>query len=675
MNAPASQHWTLSIDNDGIAWLALDKQNASANSLSRDVMEELDRELTRVQQAAPRALILYSKKSQGFITGADVKEFLTIKSASEAIPLIEAGQDVLSKLERLPFPTVAAINGYALGGGLELALACRYRIAAATDKPTLGFPEVLLGLHPGFGGTVRAVRLAGPIAALELMLTGRTLRPEQARAMGLIDAVVPETQLLNRARAFALKPPARRRVTLKHALLNLAPVRKVIARKMRAQTAKRVRPEHYPAPYALIDLWERLGGKGPTAMRAEAYSFANLLSTSASRNLVRVFFLQERLKSLGKGGAQLERVHVVGAGVMGADIAAWCAIRGLEVTLQDRAQEYIDKGLQRARELFARRIHDPQQRMELQRRLRSDLSGNGIAEADLVIEAIFENVAAKQELFASTEPRMRADAILATNTSSIKLEVLQKTLQQPQRFVGLHFFNPVPKMPLVEVIFSDATSPAVLQRALAFARQIDKLPLPCHSAPGFVVNRVLMPYLTQALRAVEEGVPLEAIDAAAERFGMPMGPIELADVVGLDVIVSIGNVLNAAALVAPPKSLAVRIDQNKLGRKSGEGFYRWENGKPVKASLRPETIPEDLQDRLILALVNEAVAVLREGIVEDAELIDAGVIFGTGFAPFRGGPIHYARERGVDAVVARLRELASRYGPALEPDAGWQLLH
>ena len=663
------------MDADRIAWLGLDKQRAGANSLSRDVMEQLDRELASLAQSPPRALIVHSSKSQGFITGADIREFVGIKTPSAAVPLIEAGQAVLNRLEQLPFPTVAAINGYALGGGLELALACKYRIAVESDKGTLGFPEVMLGLHPGFGGTVRAVRLAGPIVAMELMLTGRSLRPNQAREMGLIDEVVPAAELLERARKLALNPPPRRRAKLKHLLLNLAPVRKVIAGKMRGQTARRVRREHYPAPFALIDLWERWGGKGSQALHAEAESMAQLICTPTSRNLVRVFFLQERMKSLGKEGAKLERVHVVGAGVMGADIAAWCALRGLQVTLQDRAQEFIDKGLQRAGELFSRRARDPQQRATIEQRLRGDLEGSGIASADLVIEAIFENATAKQELFARTEPHMRRDALLATNTSSIMLEVLQQGLNRPQRLLGLHFFNPVPKMPLVEVICTDSTDPALLQRALAFVRQIDKLPLPCRSAPGFVVNRVLMPYLRQALLAVEEGVPLAAIDAAAEDFGMPMGPIELADVVGLDVIASVGNVLNAQAMVAPPPALTLLIDQKKLGSKTGEGFYRWERGKAVKPPLDSLAVPVDLQDRLILALVNEAVSVLREGIVDDADLIDGGAIFGAGFAPFRGGPIHYARERGVGEVVARLRQLAAQYGPALEPDAGWQLLH
>jgi 3-hydroxyacyl-CoA dehydrogenase / enoyl-CoA hydratase / 3-hydroxybutyryl-CoA epimerase len=670
-----AQHWSLRIDDERIAWLTLDKRNASANSLSREVMAELDEALESLARTPPRALIIHSAKAQGFITGADIKEFIGIKTPTDAVPLIAAGQGVLNRLERLPFPTIAAMHRFALGGGLELALACKHRIATDDDTPSLGFPEVQLGLHPGFGGTVRAVRLAGPLAAMELMLTGRSVRPRQALAMGLIDRIVPTAELLERARMLAMRPPAARRMRLKHVLLNLRPVRNVLAGRMRAQTAQRVQPSHYPAPFALIDLWERWGGKGPQAMQAEARSMAQLICTATSRNLVRVFFLRERMKSLGKDAAKLERVHVVGAGVMGADIAAWCALQGLSVTLQDRADEFIDKGLQRARELFTKRVREETARRQVEGRLRGDLQGDGAKGADLVIEAIFENVPAKQALYQRLEPQMKFDAVLASNTSSIMLEALAQTLARPQRFVGLHFFNPVPRMPLVEVIRSDVSDPAVMQRALAFVRQIDKLPLPCHSAPGFVVNRVLMPYLSQAIRAVEEGAPFGAIDAAAERFGMPMGPIELADVVGLDVIMSVGNVLNAQAMIAAPRVLTERIDHKKLGQKTGEGFYRWENGKPVKPPFDAKDIPPDLQDRLILALVNEAVAVLREGIVDDADLIDAGVIFGAGFAPFRGGPIQYARERGVQEVVARLQELAQQYGPALDPDAGWQLLH
>jgi 3-hydroxyacyl-CoA dehydrogenase/enoyl-CoA hydratase/3-hydroxybutyryl-CoA epimerase len=667
-----STHWRCEIDADGVAWLALDKANTSTNSLSREVMEELDAMIAEVARANPKALIVTSAK-RGFIAGADIKEFVGIRTPDQAYELIRQGQQVLDKLAALPCPTVAAINGFALGGGLEVALACRYRVLVDDPAATLGFPEVQLGVHPGFGGTVRAVRLAGPIAAMDLMLTGRSIRPKQALAMGLVDRLAPVEQLDKMAKQVALNPPPARSATLVHRLLNSWLVRPILAGQMRSQVARRARPDHYPAPYAMIELWQRHGGKGERAYEAEARSMAELLCTLTSRNLVRVFFLQDRLKSAAKAGGEPARhVHVVGAGVMGGDIATWCATRGLTVTLQDRAEQYVAPALERARKFLEKRYPDQAKRDETLARLQADVAGAGIAKADVIIEAIFEDLNAKRELFARIEPKLKPSAVLATNTSSIVLEQLAQNLAAPERLIGLHFFNPVARMPLIEVIHAERTQPAKVQAGLAFARQIDKLAIACRSSPGFLVNRVLMPYLSEAVRAAEEGVPLALIDRAAEEFGMPMGPIELADVVGLDVVMSVGKVFFESDAQVP-HVLSIRHQQKKFGKKSGEGFYVWSNDKPQKPpSAAPA--PPDLQDRLMLPLINEAVAVLREHIVEDADLIDAGVIFGAGFAPFRGGPIQYARTRGVDAILARLEELRSVHGERFAPDAGWQLL-
>jgi 3-hydroxyacyl-CoA dehydrogenase/enoyl-CoA hydratase/3-hydroxybutyryl-CoA epimerase len=667
-----STHWRLEIDTDGVAWLALDKANASTNSLSREVMEELDSMVAEVARASPKALIVTSAK-RGFIAGADIKEFVGIRTPDQAYELIRQGQQVLDKLAALPCPTVAAINGFALGGGLEVALACRYRVLVDDPAATLGFPEVQLGVHPGFGGTVRAVQLAGPIAAMDLMLTGRTIRPKQALAMGLVDRLAPVEQLDKMAKQVALSAPPARNPKLLHRLLNSWLARPILAGQMRSQVARRARPDHYPAPYAMIELWQRHGGKGERAYEAEARSMAELLCTSTSRNLVRVFFLQDRLKSAAKAGGEPARhVHVVGAGVMGGDIATWCATRGLTVTLQDRAEQYVAPAIERARKFLEKRYPDQAKRDETLARLQPDVEGSGIANADVVIEAIFEDLDAKRELFARIEPKLKPSAVLATNTSSIVLEQLAQNLASPDRLIGLHFFNPVARMPLIEVIHAERTQPQKVQAGLAFARQIDKLAIACRSSPGFLVNRVLMPYLSEAVRAAEEGIPLALIDRAAEEFGMPMGPIELADVVGLDVVMSVGKVFFASGAEVP-HVLSIRHQQKKFGKKSGEGFYVWSNDKPQKPpSAAPA--PPDLQDRLMLPLINEAVAVLREHIVEDADLIDAGVIFGAGFAPFRGGPIQYARTRGVDAILERLEELRSVHGERFAPDAGWQLL-
>jgi 3-hydroxyacyl-CoA dehydrogenase/enoyl-CoA hydratase/3-hydroxybutyryl-CoA epimerase len=674
MNDTASGSWKLERDSDGIAWLTIDKPGSSANVLSGGVLTELDALLAALEKDLPRAVVVISGKRSGFVAGADIKEFTGISDAAGGYQLIHRGQQVLNRLGSLPCPSVAAIHGFALGGGLELALACRYRVAVADERLSLGLPEVLLGIHPGFGGTVRTVRVAGVRPAMELMLSGKPVRAEKALRLGLIDRLVPEAELRSAAREMLLAAPAPRRAPWQERLLSSAPLRPLVRRMLTRKVARRAPREHYPAPYAIIDLWARFGAHGPQAFEAEARSIAYLFTTETSRNLVRVFLLQDRLKSAGgKSAADIRHVHVVGAGVMGGDIAAWSALRGFTVTLQDRAIEYVQPALTRAQELFDKRVRDPAKNAAARARLRADIAGEGVPGADVVIEAIFENLDAKQQLYAQLEPRLKPGALLATNTSSLMLEPLAVTLARPERLVGLHFFNPVAQMPLIEIVHADHTDPAAVQAATGFARRIDKLPLPCRSAPGFMVNRVLTPYMHEAMLAAQEGVPLAVIDAAAVSFGMPVGPIELVDVVGLDVAAHVGEII-ARQLGRPPSEvprLSELLAAKKLGRKSGAGFYVWRDGKAVKPKTSVAAAPPDLIDRLILILVNECVACLRERVVEDADLVDAAVLFGTGFAPFRGGPLTFARARGVAAVVARLTELAARYGERFQPDRGW----
>ena len=676
MTEPTPAAWKLEQAADGIAWLSFDKPNTSANVLSAAVLAELNDYLARLEQERPRGLVLLSAKKSGFIAGADIREFIGIKDETEGYTLIRRGQAVFDRLEALPCPTVAAISGFALGGGLETALACRYRVGVADERLSLGLPEVQLGLHPGFGGTVRTVRLIGVRPAMQLMLTGRPVRAEQALRLGLIDRLVPESELRASARELILTAPQPRRAPFIERLLSSAPVRPFLKGALTAQVIKRAPKSHYPAPYAVIDLWTRYGAHGREAYEAEARSMARLFLTDTSRNLVRVFLLQDRLKAQGgKAGKDLHHVHVVGAGVMGGDIAAWSALRGFKVTLEDRTLELIEPALRRARELFDKRLKDPAQNAAAVARLQADVAGEGVPEADLVIEAIFENLEAKQALYARLEPRMKPAAVLATNTSSIMLEPLAAKLATPARLVGLHFFNPVAQMPLIEVVQAAATDPAVLQSATGFARRLDKLPVPCRSAPGFMVNRVLTPYMYEAMLAAQEGVPLASIDRAAVDFGMPVGPIELIDVVGLDVAAHVGEII--AAELGRPVTQVARLSEliaaNRLGKKSGAGFYEWRDGRAIKP-LAATAPPADLIDRMILVLVNECVACLRERVVADADLVDAAVIFGAGFAPFRGGPLTYARARGLAAVVTRLEELAARYGARFAPDAGWSAL-
>ncbi len=667
-----SQNWIVETDDDEVVWLQLDKANSNANVLSNDVMNELNDIVEPFVTVPPRGLVIYSGKRSGFVMGADINEFTSVDTAELAYKVTRLGQRLFDKIESLGCPTVAALNGLTLGGGLELAMACDYRLALASDTPVLGLPEVKLGLHPGFGGTVRAVQICGVRPGMQLMLTGKSITVDKGRRIGLIDRISTEDNWRQEAKELITAARPKRRAPLVERLLNLSLIRPLVKSMLIKQVAGKARKEHYPAPYAMIDLWARHGASSKTGYEGEARSFAKLMCSSSSRNLVRVFFLQNRLKGQGqKTDKKIANVHVVGAGVMGGDIAAWCALRGLNVTLQDREEQYIQPAIERAQKMFAKRVRNEAKRSAVAARLRSDVSGDGIAGADLIIEAIFENLEAKQNLYATIEKSMQSGAILATNTSSIPLQELRTSLRDPQRFIGLHFFNPVSQLPLVEVVRCDDTSQDVLDQGFAFVKGIGKFPLECASAPGFVVNRLLAPYMAEAMHLAEAGVPLIEIDRAAESFGMPMGPVELVDSVGVDVALHVSKVLGKAMNRPVPSRLAEMVAKGHLGRKSGQGFYRWEHGKAQKPAGDGSEVPADIEDRLILPMVNEAVACLSDGIVSDADLLDAGVIFGTGFAPFRGGPIHYARERGIDEVTGRLAELAAKYGDRFAPCQGW----
>ena len=666
--------WTLEVDADRIAWLTCDTPGSSTNVLSAAVLRDLSAQLKDIAARRPVGVVIRSAKRSGFIAGADIKEFLKIRTPEDGYALIRAGQLVLQELADLPCPSVAALHGFALGGGLELALACTYRIGADDASLSLGLPEVLLGIHPGFGGTVRTVQLIGARSALDLMLKGKPYKGPRALAVGLIDELVPPAALRERAKARLLRAPPKATAPFVDKLLNLGLARPFVARQIGATLRAGVRRDQYPAPYAILDLWLRHGAAGIESYEAEARSISELMCTPTSRNLVRVFMLQDRLKSLGgKSAVDFRHVHVIGAGVMGGDIAAWAAYRGMTVTLQDRSAALVQPAMDRAKIFFEKRLKDPQAAAAAVARLSMDVAGDGVAGADVVIEAIVENVDAKQALYAALEPKLKPGAILATNTSSLRIETLCQTLADPSRLVGIHFFNPVAQLQLVEIVQGRATQLEIVQSALKFTRKLDKLPLPCKSAPGFVVNRILTPYVNEALFALQSGIPAEVIDRAGKNFGMPMGPIELTDMVGLDVSLHVGRVLAEALQRRVPDILVTLVEQKKLGRKSGEGFYVWRDGKPVRTETQ-FPLPEDLEDRLILPMLNEAVACLREGVVEDADLLDAGAIFATGFAPFRGGPLQYAKARGIPNVTARLTELEQRYGERFRPDPGWQQL-
>ncbi len=669
------RHWRVETDAQRIVWLAIDKADAGANVLSKEVLEELHALLGVIAAEAPRGLVIYSAKANGFIAGADVKEFTVLQNFEEGMDLIQRGQTALDRIEALSFPTVAMIHGFCLGGGMELALACRYRVAEDDPRTRLGLPEVKLGIHPGFGGTVRLPPLIGAPAAMDLMLSGRTVEARAAQRLGMVDYAVPARQLRVAAAAMVLEQPERHRPKFLQRVTNHGLVRPLLAHMLRKKVAEKAPAEHYPAPYALIDLWSEYMGDPRRMMQEEGRSVARLVTDDTARNLVRVFFLQERMKSLGRGADfNPKRVHVIGAGVMGGDIAAWCALRGLQVTVQDRNPEALGRVMKRAFGLYKKKLKQPRLVQAAMDRLLPDQSGAGLKRADVIIEAIFEDVQAKQNLYREIEPVIRPDALLATNTSSIPLETLSEALARPERLVGIHFFNPVAQMQLVEIVASKVSTPEVCKQAAAFVRHIDRLPLPVKSSPGFLVNRVLMPYLIEAVTLESEGVPATVIDAAATDFGMPMGPILLADTVGLDICLSVAEILSRQlGRGTVPQRLRDLVAAGHLGKKSGRGFYEYQGDKTVFVKPPKDyQPPADITDRLMFRYFNEAMACLREGVVEDADLLDAGMIFGTGFAPFRGGPLHFAGHTGAAAVRRRLDELSQQHGAGFAPDEGWQ---
>ncbi len=672
----AYQHWKVERDTSSIAWLHLDKAEASANVLSSEVVNELAMILDELETQTPTGIVILSDKESGFIAGADVNEFTKLTTEEEALSLIRKGHGIFNKLEAFKCPTIALIHGFCLGGGLELALACRYRVADTDPKTRLGLPEVKLGIHPGFGGSARAIRTMGALAAMDIMLSGRTLNTRAAKTAGLIDFAVAKRHFVNAARSIVSKPPQKKPLALWKKLLSLKQVRPLVAKLLTSKVAAKAPRAHYPAPYALIELWVNYYDSFEGMLDQEARSVARLIVGRTAQNLIRVFQLQEDLKNLGRyKDFNPTHVHVIGGGVMGGDIATWCAYRGFTVTIQDRKHEALANVIKRAHTLYKKRLKDRLLITAAMDRLIPDPKGNGLRRADVVIEAIFEDIKVKQDLFSSIESTVKPDAILATNTSSIPLDEINTALQQPARLVGLHFFNPVAMMPLVEIVQSDTTDTVVAQKAAAFARKIDRLPLPVTSTPGFLVNRVLMPYLMEAVVLAQENIPLSTIDSAATDFGMPMGPIELADTVGLDICLHVAENLSTQMDMEVPEILKKMVEKGNLGKKTGRGFYEFKDGKPVKsAPPKDYTPPVDIQDRLILRFVNEAVACLRDKVVDTADHADAGIIFGTGFAPFRGGPFNYIRNRGSAQLVKMLEHLQQRYGPRFKANTGWEQL-
>ena len=667
----AYKNFKLTRDEDGIAWLLFDRANASANTLSGDVLAELGQIVGALETERPAGLVVRSAKTSGFIAGADVNEFRGATDPRQVETEMNKAHAVVDRLEALKIPSVAVIHGFCLGGGLEIALACNSRIAI--DNARFGFPEVMLGLHPGLGGTARFTHLVSPLEAMTMMLTGKTIDARKAKSLGLVDAVTQERHVRGAVKDAIFGRLKPHKQSLLGHLMNFGPVRGILGNRMRAEARKAAPEEHYPAPYALVSLWEKHGGNRAAMLSAEKTSFASLMVTPTAQNLIRVFFLREQMKKLADGENSIEHVHVIGAGAMGGDIAAWCANQGLRVTLADMKPEPIAGAVKRAADLFGKIIKKKTDQRDALDRLIPDMNGQGVRNADLIIEAVPENLGLKQKVYAGLEPIMKEGAILATNTSSIPLQDLRTTLKNPQHLLGLHFFNPVSRLQLVEVVSHDAVDPASLAKAINFVGGIDRLPLPVKSSPGFLVNRALTPYMLEAMVMLDEKIDKATIDAAAEKFGMPMGPIELADQVGLDICLAVGDMLRSKfgdALPPAPDWLRDKVKNGELGRKTGKGFYEWKDGRAVKTP-SPVKPTQEMIDRLVLPMSNVCVACLREGIVDNGDLVDGAMIFGTGYAPFRGGPVNYAKSRGAADVFAALEMLRAKFGDRFKPDAGW----
>jgi len=640
--ATDTKHWRFHTDLERIGWLAIDTPGAAVNTLSREAIMELETLVARfedlVNSGELAGLVLFSGKQSGFIAGADISEFDAMSDFSVLPEALRRTHALFARLESLKVPVVAAIHGFCLGGGLELALACHYRIAVNDEKTRIGFPEVNLGIFPGFGGTGRSIRQAGPVDAMQVMLSGKPLRAGAAKNLNLVDKLVRHRDMLHwAARQAVLKKSRASAASLAQKALALPLLREAIANQMRRRVARKARREHYPAPYALIELFEQHGDDWRAMIRGEVDAFVPLMGSATATNLRRVFFLSEGLKKQGSKGAAFSRVHVIGAGVMGGDIAAWCAYRGMAVSLQDLDMARIRPALERARTLFEKRYRKKREVDAAMLRLTADPQGLGVSRADVVIEAVVEKLDVKQAIFSGLEGRLKPGAILATNTSSIELERIAEALKEPGRLIGLHFFNPVAQLPLVEVIRSSFNADEAIARGASFALAIGKSPVVVKSAPGFLVNRVLMPYMLGAVQRVEQGESKELLDAAAMAFGMPMGPIELMDSVGLDVGRAVAAELGHA--VPEQSRFAKLIAEGKLGRKSGQGFYKWNKGKASKGETPSHPDLAALGKELVKPLVDTAEIVVAEGVVANADLADIGIILGTGFAPFLGGPL------------------------------------
>ena len=681
---------------DGIGIVRLNDPARPVNVISEGLLREMGDILRRLEEGegGVRAAVIVSEKKGTWIAGADIEEFKGFRTPADAEAASRAGQEMLNRLERLPIPVVAAIDGAALGGGLETALACTYRIATDGPKTKLGLPEVQLGIIPGAGGTQRLPRLVGLRTALDLMLTGKQLDARRARKAGIVDEVVPAAILLDVATKAAREladrtrePKGGRPTGSPDRMENLLPMRRLIFSKARQGVMQKTHGL-YPAPLRLLKVVER-GIDKPIdqGFALEAKAFGELAVTPEARSLVHVFFTSTAAKNdpglEGVKPASLDQVAVVGAGFMGAGIAAVSAEAGLRVRLKDVTPEQAGKGLRTARETLTKRARRKKlKRFEVTRitdRVQPTTEYTGFRTSDVVVEAVFEDVELKHRVLREIEDASTGDTVVGTNTSTIPIARLAEGVQRPEQVIGLHFFSPVDKMPLLEIITHQGTSDRVVATSHAYAKKIGKTPIIVNDSPGFFVNRILTPYMAEAALLLEEGVRMDEIDRAMTGWGFPVGPVTLYDEVGLDVAQKAGTIMAAAFAdrMTPSDVVDRMVADGRLGRKNGKGFYKYEDNKKgapdeavyalIGGPPRREMATEEIQERLALVMVNEAVRTLEEGVLRSARDGDVGAVFGIGFPPFRGGPFWYVDREGAGNVLERLRALESRFGTRFAP--------
>ncbi len=684
-------HLQLSFGGDGIATLTLDRQGSSANIFDVGALEELDAHLATLEARSDvRGLLIVSAKPKIFIAGADLNSFAGA-SPERLAEIVSLGHRIFTRLERLPFPSVAAINGVCLGGGCELALACDWRVGSLDKSTKIGLPETQLGILPAWGGSVRLPRLVGLPPALAVILAGKQLVAQQAQKIGLVDDVAHPEYLVAAARKLLAR--GKRPTPTPPDLMSSVALRPIVAMKARRDVLAKTHG-HYPAPLKALDVaLAALGQPLETGLALEKAAFLELVQTPQCRSLMSIFFLQERAKKLklpdgAHGtGRPVQRVAVIGAGVMGAGIAQWSAARGYPTILKDVAPAALAKGLKSAEKIFQDGVKKkkltPAEATAGLDRITATSDDVPLTSVDLIIEAALEKLDVKQAIFRQLEARSAPHTVLATNTSALSIDAIASGLADPGRVVGIHYFNPVHRMQLVEIVRGPRTSPAALDTALTYVKAIGKLPVLVQDSPGFLVNRILLPYMVEAVRLFAEGVSPERLDRVMLDFGMPMGPARLSDEVGLDVAQHVAvDLQNRLAKPVPINdTLARMIAKGWLGKKNGTGFYVFPSEKGAKeqpnpalaefqsAGLGAKQDDATLLDRMVLVMINEAARVLEEGVVAAPEDVDFGMIFGTGWAPFRGGPLRYADTRGVADVVARLRKLQSKVAPHFEPCA------